>query len=163
MNTLNIDIVSVAHRLNRFIVEIQKSASANVAKVEDFDLTRYKSYLSALRYLITHVTNDPRLDLPETNPTPYSVRDTPGLLDVENESVQHLCLLLKTAKDELMMSASSRQSTGINQFDKARFLAVVDKAELYLSEYVSNALPIDLPESSPRADLQGPGLTGNGA
>lgn len=161
--TLNLDVVGIANRINRFINELQMSQSSNVSLTLEADKVRFSSYVTALRFLVGHVVAEPQLDLPETNPLFYDVRDTPALLDVENENVQHLSLLLKTAKDELMLSQSSRLSTGLISFDRDRFLAILDKCENYLSDYVQNATPLDLPESSPRAALQGPGKNTLGA
>jgi len=159
---LNMDMVGLYNRLNRFINEVQKCQSANVSMTSVPDTTRIKSYLSTLRFLVEHIDADPQLDLPETNPQTYTLREAPVLLDLENENCVHLALLLSTARDEIVMSQSARMSTGFVIFDKTRFLASITKAENYLANYVAKATPIDLPESSPRAPIQGKGLTGTG-
>ena len=158
MKTLNMDLVGLWNRINRYIVEVQKSQSANVSLTLESDLIRYKSYFSALRFLIAHVDSDPRLDLPETNPIEYVVREAPVLQDLENENCVHVALLLATVRQELLLSQSSRLSTGLIAFDKDRFMAGVAKAESYLENYVEKATPLDMPESSPRAPIQGAGL-----
>lgn len=158
MKTLNMDLVGLWNRINRYIVEVQKSQSANVSLTLESDLVRYKSYFSALRFLIAHVDADPRLDLPETNPFEYALREAPLLMDLENENCVHVALLLETVRQELAMSQSSRLSTGLIAFDKDRFLAGISKAESYLENYVEKATPLDMPESSPRAAVQGKGL-----
>ena len=162
METLNIDLVGVYNRLNRFISEVQKCQSANVSMTSSPDKTRIKSYLSTMRFLMEHIDSEPQLDLPETNPQAYALREAPVLLDLENENCIHLALMLATMRDELIMSQSSRMSTGLVPFDKARCLAVISKCENYLANYVDKATPIDLPESSPRAPIQGKGLNGVG-
>ena len=162
MTTLNLDLVGVYHRINRFISELQKSQSANVSMTSEPDKTRFKSYLSAMRFLLEHIDGEPYLDLPESSPTAYPLREAPVLLDLENENCVHLCLMLATMRDELIMSQSSRMSTGFVPFDKARTLAVMSKCENYISNYVEKASPLDLPESSPRAPINGPGLNSLG-
>ena len=102
--TLNMDVRRLCDQVNRYIKEVQKSASANVSMTSEFDLVRYKTYLSALRALIEHLDVQSPLDLPETNPSVYEVEDGPELLQVENENIKHLCLMLATARDELIMS-----------------------------------------------------------
>jgi hypothetical protein len=160
--TLNLDVVGIYDRINRFIREIQKSASANVSMTSEYDLARAKTYLSTLRFLVDHVDSQPQLDLPETNPQAYALMEAPVLQDIENENCKHLCLMLATCREELLMSQSSRMSTGFVPFDKTRMLNIVQKCESYISNFVEKATPIDLPESSPRAPVQGSGLNGLG-
>ena len=158
MVTYNLDIVGVWNRLNRYIIEVQKSQSANLSLTVDADMIRVRSYLSTIRFLIQHILDVPTLDLPETNPQEHTLRAAPELADIENENCAHIALLLATLRDELVMSQSSRMSTGLVSFDVNRLLAGITKAENYMSNFVAEATPVDLPESSPRAATQGKGL-----
>ena len=49
-------------------------------------------------------------------------------------------------------------STGFVPFDKIRLNAVIQRCENYCDGYITNDTPIDLPESSPKAPIQGVGL-----
>jgi hypothetical protein len=162
MQTMNMDIVSVWNRVNRFIREMQDSASANVSLNIEWDVERLKTYSSALRYLVGHIDKQKGLDLPETNPVTYPLRPAPVLKDIENEFMSDCCRFLSTARDELINSQSSRLSTGLIHFDRDRFIAVIDRLEAYVVDYMEKATPLDLPESSPRAAVQGPGRVGLG-
>lgn len=158
--TYNHDIVGLYNRINRFIKEAMKNASSNNSAVNGFDLNRLKSYLSAIRFYHDHVQAAPELDLPETTPRLYTLREAPVVPDMENESIADICRLLELGRDELINSQSARQGAKLISFDSDRLLQVVTKTEKFLSEYVEKATPLDLPESSPRAPVTGDGNVG---
>ena len=68
MEVYNDDIAGVYRRINRFLEELQKSASSNVSDVNKFDLDRIKSYIESLTKYIDWIIAQPQLDLPETHP-----------------------------------------------------------------------------------------------
>jgi hypothetical protein len=160
MQTYNHDIVGLYNRINRFIREAMKQQSSNVSQINAFDQTRLKSYLSAIRFYHDHVQGAPDLDLPETSPRLYELRDLPEVVDMENESLADICRLLELGRDELTMSQSARIGSKLISFDSVRLLQIVGKCENFMSAYVANATPLDLPESSPRAPITGPGNQG---
>lgn len=160
MQTMNHDIVGIYNRINRFISEAMKNASSSNSQVNQFDLARLKSYMSAIRFYHDHVQGAPDLDLPETTPRLYELRPAPQVPDMENESLADICRLLELGRDELINSQSARQGAKLIGFDSVRFLQVVEKCEKFLADYVEKATPLDLPESSPRAEVTGPGQQG---
>lgn len=160
MNTYNHDIVGIWNRMNRFIKEAMKQQSSNVSQVNQFDIARLKSYLSAIRFYHDHVQAAPDLDLPETTPRLHELREAPVVVDMENESLSDICRLLELGRDELVNSQSARQGAKLIEFDSVRFLQIIEKCERFMADYVEVATPLDLPESSPRAAMTGPGNQG---
>lgn len=160
MNTYNHDLVGFYNRINRFIEEVLKSQSSNLSQVNAFDQTRLKSYLSAMRFYHDQVQGAPELDLPETTPRLYALREVPVVPDMENESCADICRLFELCRDEMVNSQSARMGAKLVSFDSVRLLQVISKCEKFLSEYVEKATPLDLPESSPRAPMTGQGYQG---
>lgn len=160
MQTYNHDIVGIWNRINRFIREAMKQQSSSVSQVNQFDIDRIKSYLSAIRFYHDHVQAAPDLDLPETTPRLYELREAPVVPEMENESLADICRLLELLRDELVNSQSARLGAKLISFDSARLLRVVDKCERFMADYVEVATPLDLPESSPRVPVTGDGRKG---
>jgi hypothetical protein len=162
MTTKNIHVPELYHMIVRFLVEMQLSQSANTSINNDFDLARYKTYFNALRVKIGVMKHPSFLDLPETDPFTFELRPLPAIKDVENEVVAQLSLFMRAMALELTRSQTARNSSGIVSFDRTRQLALVSECETYLTDYAMKVQPLDLPETSPRAPLQGPGLDGLG-
>ena len=160
--TNNHDVLGLCKRLKRFATEMNKSASSSVAEFRQADRARLMSYYNALQAYKAWVVAQPELDLPESHPREFEVDDSPNfnLADAENEMVDDCIHQLSTLNYELVHSQSSRLGAGLNQFDAGRFDAIMQKALNYLTEYVDNATPLDLPESSPQTKSTGPGRTG---
>jgi len=160
METLNVDVVGFWNRINRFITEALLSNSANVSRTSQFDVGRLKSYLLALRTYHNHVTGQPALDLVETNPRVYKLKDKPATGEIENESLEDACRLLELARDELANSQSSRIASGLISFDSGRFMAICPRCENLVTQYIEVATPLDMPKTSPMDPRAEPGLGG---
>ena len=156
--THNMDVSALVRRINRFMVELYKSASSGVSQMSQADIDRLESYLVALRTYRDFVLAQPHLDMPETHPSPIPLA-APVFepMEVENESVNDWMIMLQRGRDELILSQSSRLSSTLMQYDSARFTALVDKCDALLQDYVKPATPLDLPETSPQEELSGPG------
>lgn len=158
--TYNADIKGLYNRINRFIAEAMHQQSSGVSQINEFDQARLRSYLSACRTYHDHIQSAPNLDLPETHPRMYDLREKPEVLDLENESLNDIVRLLELCRDELIHSQSARLPVKLISFDSQRFLSIIQKCERFMADYVSVATPLDLPESSPRAVMSGPGKQG---
>ena len=130
------------------------------SSAKGFDVTRLKSFISSSRAFLDHIVDKPEVDSPETNPHGYDLRLPPALLDIENEALAHCCRFLEMTREELVNSASARNSSGISKFDYARQVVYLDKIELFIKDYIEVAAELDLVESSPRAPIQGDGKKG---
>lgn len=156
----NHDVVGLWNRINKFIFEAMKQQSSNLSQVNQFDIDRLKTYFGAIESYRDHIQAAPDLDLPETTPRLYDLRDAPIVPDMENESLADICRLLELMRDELINSQSSRQGAKLVSFDEIRLTQVVDKCKKFLTDYVETTTPLDLPESAPRAPMTGDGRKG---
>ena len=159
----NEDVLRIHSRINRYIEEMQKSVSANVSEMNKFDMGRVRAYLSALRFLHDSVQAMPEIDQPEVHPKAYAMRPNPAVIVVENENVNDLVNMMINMRDELANSQSARRGARLISFDSVRFLDAIGRMEQFLTSYVEKATPLDLPESSPRSEMSGPGRVGVGS
>ena len=160
MEVLNSDIKGLHSRFNRYIEECIKAVSSSSSMLNDFDKTRILSYLSALRFMHDFIIGQPKQDLPETHPRPYALRANPEIPEMESEMMNDIVQMFSIARDEIVNSQSARNATGLISFDSVRFLSHIGRIESYITNYADKATPLDMPESSPRAEVTGPGRTG---
>lgn len=160
METYNVDFILVYNLYNRFIKEIQLSQSSNASLTKSFDKKRLVSYLAAIRHALAFTVSKPEVDAPESNPELIKLRQAPELLEIENESVAQVCRMLAQSRDELISSQSSRYGNSMVSFDFERQKEYLDRIDLFLSQYIEMATPLDLVESSPRAAVTPKGNTG---
>lgn len=156
----NMDIVGIYNRINDFMYEMQKSVSSQTSEVNEFDQSRLTTYLDAIDTYHAWVIDQPKLDLPETSPRTYPLREAPEYPIVENENVNDIIRMMTISRDEIVNSQSARNAAGLNQFDSARLTAIVAKIRAFLANYVQVATPLDVPESSPGMETSGAGKTG---
>lgn len=81
-------------------------------------------------------------------------------MDAENEAINVACDILRACWTEIVNGQSARRASGMSVHDIKRVRDVVSHCRNFLTEYVENALPLDLPESSPMEANTGPGRTG---
>ncbi len=160
MQVFNNDIAGLYSRINRYITELIKCASSNVADINEHDRARIGAYITALQFYINWSTSQPFLDLPETHPKTIELENAPEIPLIENLMVADLISLLVRGRDEIINSQSARNSNGIISFDLARINAVLTKIRSFLLEYVDKVTPVDMPESSPKYPDTGTGSTG---
>jgi len=158
--TYNTDIDGLVRRINRFITEIFLAQSSGLSKTASFDVARMSSYTKAIRQYVAWVVSVPLLDLPETGPRPISLPTAPVIPVMENESMYDVAVLIEMARDELINSQSSRMSSNLVKFDQARLIAILDKVDNFITGFITTVDPLDLPESSPMAEMTGSGLIG---
>jgi hypothetical protein len=156
----NHDVAGLHRRMNRFIGEMAACASTNLSQLSEFDRTRLSTYLAAIRAYVAWVIAQPQLDLPETSPRAYPLEADPVIPVVENEAIIDIMNLLTLARDETVNGQSARMPAGLLSFDVSRIIAVINKVDAFLSEYVAIVTPLDLPETSPLRNVTAPGRTG---
>lgn len=157
--TYNIDVHSIVRRYNRFLQEVNKAQSSGVSFTNPFDVARLSSYINSMEAYQNWIVSQPLLDCPETGPIEMDLPVSPTLPVMENESMQDVINLVEIARDEIANSQSSRMPTNLLKFDKERQDSYLLKLRQLLA-YVAAAEPLDLPESSPMADVTGPGRMG---
>lgn len=158
-STYNTDVHSIVRRYNRMIVEALKSQSSGVSFTNPFDVARMRSYIAAMRAFQAFIVSQPLLDCPETGPTEIPLPDNPAIPMIENESAYDVVQLIEIARDEVANSQSGRMPTNLLGFDYERQTSYLDKISKLL-DYVDQAEPLDLPESSPMQAVSGPGQLG---
>ena len=156
----NHDIVGIYDRLNRFIEEVSKAVSSNVSLTNQFDILRLTTYLDATDRYHDWIKAQPQLDLPETSPKPYFLKDAPVEFEIENEDMDDMLRMLRLGRDEIVHSQSSRLGSGLIRQDSERLTAIIAKARTFLNDYIVPTQPLDFPESSPAQELSGAGRTG---
>lgn len=147
--TRNHDILGLARRINRFIHEIVKSQSAEVPGVQGADSIRLKAYQNALTAYKTWVIAQPQLDLPKTHPFEYPLSDPPDISGLASDSLTDVTNLLGKLRDELIESQSSAIASGLEEPDALRFDKIMDKINAFLTDYIEQTSPLDVPESAP--------------
>jgi|TARA_R110002126_G_scaffold265044_1_gene408218 hypothetical protein len=157
----NHDVLWVYDMLRRFHQEMARSQSAPVSGMIEADQIRLESYLYTMRTAIVWIQDTPLLDMPETHPRPYPLTPFPPEVDIENESLNVIIRLIRAAAVEMTNSQSARFSSRLQAFDQKRLTAVIDKIDAFLNNFIrANAVPLDLPESSPEEPLGGDGFLG---
>ena len=161
-DVFNHDILWVYDLLRRFHTEMARSQSAPVSGMIDADQKRLESYLGTIRTAVLWIQDTPLLDMPETHPRPYPLSAFPSEVNVENESINVILRLIRASAVELTNSQSSRFSSRLQPFDHDRLIAVVDKIDAFLNNYIrTQAVPLDMPESSPEEPIGPDGSMGN--
>jgi hypothetical protein len=160
---LNQDVAGLAERTDEVIYELVKSQSANLTDMRPFDRTRIDEYNAMLVRYAAWLVDAPDVDLPETHPRSYAITFlTESLeLDVENKAIRDLVRMYQAVITELTNSQSARAANGLTTHDKRRFDLLMTKIEQFLTEYVDNTQPLDMPESAPSSDAVGPGYRGS--
>lgn len=145
----NHDIMGLVRRINRFIIEIAQSQSAGGSLIREADLTRLILFQVALKFYKTWVVSQPELDLPETHPEEMTVPDPPDVMPSENESLKDVVIMYTKMRDELLNSQSGQVSTGLSEADARRFDDIIAKLDNFITDYIEETNPMDLPESTP--------------
>lgn len=156
----NFDICYVADKIARFTEEVMLCVSSNSAQVGKYDMARLKAYLASVDKWVGFVTGQPELDLPKSHPMGHAIKPFPASRDLENDELDHMVRLLRSAYIETVNSASARDGAGLKPADSERITAIVSKARQWLDDYVSTQTPMDLPESSPQEPMSPAGKLG---
>lgn len=156
----NHDIASLSQRLFRIGQEIFKAVSANASFINQFDQTRINDYLKMLTSKLDWIVGEPLLDLPESSPTEWVVEEPAQYQTVENEASNDILRLVYLTLVELQFSQSARIASGIIKHDESRMRALIQKLNNFMTQFVAETNPEDLPESSPKYDMSGHGRQG---
>lgn len=159
-HVFNHDVLFLYDMINRYILELMHSQSNGVSGMITHDIHRTQTYLSALITKRNWIDAQPILDLPETHPRPWPLETAPVVMNVESEGINQFIRLMEALRTELINSQSARLASTLLPADLARFDGLVEKMQTFLTDYIMVATPLDLPESSPQANLAGHGATG---
>jgi hypothetical protein len=156
----NHDILFLVDMCNRFVREVIYSQSNGVTGMTGHDQERMSKYIQALNVKMDWIEENPLLDLPETHPRAYEVDMPEPSPNVESEVCNQFVRLIEAFRTEALNCQSARYASTVIAPDIKRFRAVTAKMESFLTTYVAQVEPVDLPESSPSEELSGPGFLG---
>jgi hypothetical protein len=144
----NMDVAGMCDRVTIFARELIKSQSAfNGGFFLESDRIRLASYLDRLDAFAVAANSQP-LDLPKIHNVGYSLLqhfpsdDT--VEGVENQDVKDMVRRFKAMWVDLSESQSADLASGINQYDLARFRAVIDSCRALLA---MTGEGLDLPDN----------------
>lgn len=160
MKVYNHDVANLVRRMRRFKEEMIKSVSSGVSELISHDYERLNSYLEAIKFFKAWMIAQPVLDLPESSPEEIELGEMPEALLVDNDDLTLIIKLFELIEFELVNSQSARRSTGLVSHDALRFDSYIEKVELFLTDFVDQTSPLDLPESAPSIAMTGAGRTG---
>lgn len=147
----NPDIVGSVERADRYAYDMAKFESASINEITDFDVIRIQSYNSALRTYITTLEQAPATDNPHSYPGMYNIYYLTQDFDfdtVKNKAIRDIIRQYVNLWVNLSRSESADKSNGFLGFDYQRAMTHLDRIDYYISAYIQQALPLDLPESS---------------
>ena len=154
--TYNHDVQSLNDKVNRFIIEVGLSESANIHIMNKFDLERFNAYVRGIRTMQEWINATPQLDLPNTYPRKFCMATIQDVPTMESDGARILIRLLELLRDELIRGQSSRAASGLNQYDDKRLTATLDKIQALL-DTTSDGQGEDYPNSSPLTPIVGTG------
>jgi hypothetical protein len=157
--TYNHDIESLSDKINRFIVELGLSETANIHGTNEFDMARFNSYLEGLRILQAWINATPQLDLPNTYPRKFCLTNIVDMPAIESDGVRTLIRLLELMRDELVRGQSTRQASGLGTYDNERLTMTIAKCQALLDN-VESVDGLDYPNSAPTTNVTGGGAIG---
>lgn len=131
--TYNTDIVTLTNKLNRYIAEAYMSESASVHTTNPFDLERFVSYNAQIVEAHAWIMSTPQVDNPSVYPRYYPIGVWDDVPKIESDNIRTMIRGLETTRDELIMSQSSRVSSGMLVKDSERFIANMKRNDALLA------------------------------
>jgi len=155
----NRDLAGLVERIDEVIYEVSKSQSEGLLDIRVADRSRLDQYNARLERYVNWIVSEPQVDAPETHPSECQVtyisqgEDD----DCENKALRDLIRMYRVLMTEMACSASNRMPNSISKHDETRFRAHLSKIRNFLTEYVDDTQPVDMPESQPSSSLTGHG------
>lgn len=153
----NMDIAGLVRRIRRFKYEVNKCVSAALMHTTQADVDRFTSYLNALMTYFDWMVSQPQQDLPEWHPKDIDLGEAESLPVPENEALADLTVQLEGLEYEVGYSQSARMHTSIMAHDEKRFRDITTKIGDFIRDYIEVIQPLDMPESTPKREMTGPG------
>lgn len=147
----NMDIVDMINRVDRFILETARNASATRTETNPHDARRRHEITARLESRFQLYAGDPELDLPKYHPRPLECPTPPEIIKVENNDSQQLVNMLVALRIELAWSDSGERASGFKDADIVRIQTMMDKIKI-----VNQAVTDDPEIDTPDVDLQEP-------
>ncbi len=146
--TLNQDIYSLDNMIIRYLLEMMTSVSSEVQVIQTPDRTRIDSYIASLDQFRNWMVNASPTDYPATYKLYYCLSQKPAPIYIASAPIRDLVNQLIVMEGELVMSQSSRLSSGILPQDDQRFISYLERMRAYLTTYHDAAAPNDHPRTT---------------
>ncbi len=147
----NLDILDLVNRLDAYVQEIARAASATRRETSPHDLQRSRQMLERFEQRFDLYAGDPELDLPKYHPEALRLPAVPELNRVENADSQQLMIMWVALRIEITFSDSAERASGFKPADIARIKPVLIKIGK-MNDSIEKLPEIDLPD----VDIQDP-------
>jgi hypothetical protein len=165
----NSDLAGLVEKIDESIFELLLAQSSGLTAWREADRTRVTAYLDRVERYFNWVISEPETDSPQTHPMMYPIEylsnaettpdGKPLIQTPENKGLRDCIRLMRVWMAEMSKSASRRAPNGIIGPDQARFKAHLTKIRSFLTGYIDETLPVDLPESNPSSPMSGQGFS----
>ncbi len=146
--TLNQDIYSLDNMIIRYLLEMMTSVSSEVQVIQPPDRTRIDAYIASLDQFRGWMVNSSPTDYPATYKLYYCLSQKPEPVYIASAPIRDLVNQFIVMEGELVLSQSSRLSSGILPQDDIRFQSYLARMRDYLTNYHDQAAPNDHPRTT---------------
>ncbi len=146
--TLNQDIYSLDNMIIRYLIELMTSVSSEVQVIQTPDRTRIDAYIASLDQFRNWMVTSSPTDYPATYKLYYCLSQKPDPIYIASAPIRDLVNQLIVMEGELVLSQSSRLSSGILPQDDVRFQSYLARMTAYLTSYHDQAAPNDHPRTT---------------
>ncbi len=164
----NSDLAGLIEKIDEAIYETLLSQSSGLTQWRTADRERITSYLDRCERYFNWMISEPETDSPQTHPMVYPIEylsnraETPDgkrlVQAPENKGLRDCVRLMRVWMAEMSKSGSRRSPNGLAEPDQGRFGSHLTKIRSFLTNYIDETLPVDLPESNPSSPLTGQGF-----
>jgi len=164
----NSDLAGLIEKIDEAIYEGLLSQSSGLTDFREADRARLTSYLDRAERYFQWMVSEPETDSPQTHPMMYPIdylsnrSETPDgktlVQSPENKGLRDCLRLMRVWMAEMAKSASRRAPNGLSEPDQGRFTSHLTKIRSFLTNYIDDTQPVDLPESNPSSPLTGQGF-----
>jgi hypothetical protein len=158
--TYNVHIAMMVRLIDRAIIEVTRSQSSPGSGVRSADADRIEQYMAEMESFVNFSSRLPETDTPKSHPLAVQFDQPLELPRIENDSMWLLSQMLDTMRIEVGQSASSRQPNGWWKPDLPRVTKYIEDVRTFMAQHVMKVTPVDVPESSPREQIQPTGRLG---
>ena len=141
----NMDILDLCNRIDTYLLEVNRCASATRHETSDHDSKRMIDIVERFKSRFEHYKGEPELDLPKYHPKPLQMPAAPELNRVENNDLQQVINVFVALRIEVAFSDSAERASGFKGADAKSIDVVIEKLEK-LVKLIDDEDEIDLPD-----------------
>jgi hypothetical protein len=156
----NSKIRGLVERGDSYRFEVLTCDSANQVRLSTADRERIGSYLDSLQAYVADMDAEPEQDLPGLKDVHYPITyvcDDDTNTEIENPALKDIGTDLEDFCNLMATSQSSDQKRGMHAADRERADSFIDNMRRFMTDYVDNVQPLDLPNSTRSSKDASPG------